>query len=376
MIYLTFNYQRKQKLEQLDIFDYIYNNKQFKYQIGPDYSEFCTIKIDKINKTPKTDYYIQTLKRLKNYYTEDVMELLNEGLDKHYTTYPIPKRSGGYRTIDAPDNKLKTVLKHITNFLQYDCEIKTHNAAYAYVPKRCAKNSLERHRHNESKHFLHLDLKDFFGSCTEDFIHNQLKQIFPFSELYKDEESVEIVQTLVKLALYKKRLPQGSPLSPLLTNIIMIPIDYALYEALKQHNKQHFVYTRYADDIDISSKYDFDYKEILKLIEKTFQNTPLKINYQKVHYTTTAHQNWHLGLMLNQHNQITLGYKKKKEIKTNLYTYCKTKETWSKSDAETFLGELNYFIQIEPEYAQYLIDLYSKKYNNNIDILTELKTIK
>jgi hypothetical protein len=179
---------------------------------------------------------------------------------------------------------------------------------------------------------------------------------------------------IVDLALKDGHLPQGTPLSPYLTNIIMIPIDYAIAELCRQRNKQHLVYTRYADDIDISSKYDFDYKELLKEIELILaRQSPLKINREKVHYGTTAGRNWHLGLMINQNNKITIGHKRKREIKTSLLNFCKNKTSWTKEDMQSFHGELAYFRSIEPEYHDYLIDLYSTKYNNSVDIIQELR---
>lgn len=373
MTYLTFSYQKTPKITQIDLFDQIYNNTLVLPKSNIDYPEYCTIQTEEVHNTPSITTQLRNLKELKQFFTPQVLEMLKEGLDNYYESYKIKKHSGGYRPIDAPKPELKSTLKRITNYLQNNCFIHPHNAAYAYVPKRCAKHSLQRHQYNQSKHFLHLDLENFFGSCDAAFIHQQLKQIFPFSELYKTKEDQKTIYQLVELALYKGRLPQGSPLSPFLTNIIMIPIDYALYELFRQYNKQHFVYTRYADDIDISSKYDFDYKEILKNIEQILAPTPLKINYKKVHYTTTAHRNWHLGLMLNQQNNITLGHKRKKEIKKELLNYCLHKDTWEREDIEQFHGELMYFAQIEPDYFSYIIQNYTEKYNENIDIITEMR---
>ena len=155
----------------------------------------------------------------------------------------------------------------------------------------------------------------------------------------------------------------------------MIPIDDALYQLCKQWKKQHFVYTRYADDIDISSRYNFNYQELITVIKTLLADTPLTINTSKVHYGSTAGRNWHLGLMLNQQNNITVGYKKKRLIKQKLLNFCTNKHNWTLDDVQVFLGELAYFRNIEPEYHDYLLKDYSSRYNNDVYIIVELRSM-
>lgn len=379
MIYLTFKTNRTSKPTQVDLFDTILYDKAIHSTKNTlDYQEYCTVCTTAEKTTPFNTHQLTTLYcrlvDLKHTLSSPEYEELIKNTSKHYTVFKIPKAKGGFRTIEAPDEELKVLLRQIKDMFQETCMIHPHNAAFAYVPGRCARHALERHQHNQSKHYLHLDLKDFFTSCTADFIHQQLRKIYPFSNIYKTEIGPKLMNLIVDLALKDGHLPQGTPLSPYLTNIIMIPIDYAIAELCRQRNKQHLVYTRYADDIDISSKYDFDYKELLKEIELILaRQSPLKINREKVHYGTTAGRNWHLGLMINQDNKITIGHKRKREIKTSLLNFCKNKTSWTKEDMQSFHGELAYFRSIEPEYHDYLIDLYSTKYNNSVDIIQELR---
>ena len=379
MIYLTFKTLRNNKIKQLDLFTSILNDLALpEPKTSLPYNEYCTITTSKEKATPFNTAQVTSLhnclKRFINLHQADIKKMLDSKFAEYYTTFKIPKAKGGFRTIEAPNDELKAMLRELKDLFQDTCFIHPHNAAYAYVPGRCAKNALEKHQYNQSKHYLHIDLKDFFTSCNAAFIHQQLQQIFPFSEIYAKPDGPAIMDTIVQLALYNEHLPQGTPLSPYLTNIIMTPIDYAIYNLCRQRNKQHLVYTRYADDIDISSKYDFDYKELIKEIELILaRQSPLKINYEKIHYGTTAGRNWHLGLMINQNNEITIGHKRKREIKTTLLNYCKNKATWSKEDIQSFHGELAYFRNIEPDYHDYLIDLYSTKYNNSKNIIAELR---
>lgn len=379
-MYLTFTINKKNKLEQLDLFQSILNDTNINIDALQNkslpYIEYCTVKTNKIASTTFNNHQIKLLKTFLQNFAFMAKPFLEEGVDKHYSSFKIPKHNGKFREIDAPDAELKNLLAHAKNVLQNNILVHPHNAAFAYVPGRCSKHALEKHQYNQSRWYLHLDLKDFFSNCTEDFIHQQLQQVFPFSEMYLNEKTKQQMQILVSAALYKGRLPQGTPLSPFLTNIIMIPIDNAIYNFCKQWNKQHFVYTRYADDIDISSKYEFDYKELLRELNSILaRQSPLQINHEKVHYGSNAGRNWHLGLMLNQQNQITVGYKKKRLIKQKLMNFCTNKQNWELDDIQTFLGELAYFKSIEPEYHDHLIKQYSNKYNQQSDIIEELRNL-
>ena len=373
-MYLTYRINRTTQTQKTNLFDAILSNTtSIQESKDMDYPEYFTLKTTAIVKTTFNSWQVEQLRAALHKLAKEAKMLIDSDLDKHYTTFKIPKHNGKFRTIDAPGEILKDFLTRVKNTLQNTLQIYPHNAAFAYIQHRSNKHALIKHQYNESKWFLHLDLKDFFSNCTEEFIHSQLKQVFPFSEMYKNPQDILVMQIIIASALYKGRLPQGTPLSPYLTNIIMIPIDYALHNLCKQWNKQHFVYTRYADDIDISSKYEFDYKTLVAEIDKILAtNSPLQINGEKIHYGSNAGRNWHLGLMLNQQNKITVGHKKKKAIKQKLMNYCTNKTNWQLDDIQCFLGELAYFKNIEPDYHEYLIEQYSKKYNQNTNIVDEL----
>ena len=66
--------------------------------------------------------------------------------------------------------------------------------------------------------------------------------------------------------------------------------------------KQKYIYTRYADDIIISARNKFDYRIILKALNKLFKDTPLSINKEKTRFGSNAGRNWNLGVMCNKDN--------------------------------------------------------------------------
>jgi hypothetical protein len=196
-----------------------------------------------------------------------------------------------------------------------------------------------------------------------------LSTIFPFSEI----PLIYLASTIL-ICLLNGGLPQGSPISPMLTNLIMIPIDHAIAVALRHEG--HYVYTRYADDLLISSQYSFDKQRVQGLVEDAifrFQ-APLVLNESKTRYGSRSGSNWNLGLMLNKDNEITVGHKKKKYLKAMLDNYMTTKrsgENWSLNDVQALRGLLSYYTMVEPLYTTHLLDAVSSKFG--IDILGSIK---
>ena len=294
----------------------------------------------------------------------------NNDLDKlreHYQVFNIPKHSGGYRTISAPDEELKTLLRQIKDIFvaRNGLKLIMHDAAYAYVPGRCAADALKKHQANESRWFLKMDIENFFPSCNPQFILKQMRKIYPSNICY--EQDSKVMHYILRTATLDNGLPQGTPLSPLLSNLVMLPIDYKITNLLKHLNKD-FIYTRYADDMLISSKYSFNWHEIQHKVEEIFreEEAPFRIKQEKTRYGSSAGRNWNLGLMLNKDNKITLGHKKKQRLKAAVNNFLRdftNNQPWSIMDTYTLQGELSYFRSIEPEYADFIVQRLEQKYN-------------
>lgn len=280
----------------------------------------------------------------------------NKHITISYTEYNIPKHSGGYRLISAPSDELKELQKKLADILlTYGAH--AHDAAFSYVKNRTCKAALQRHQNKHTEWFYKFDLKNFFPSCTVNLLQQQLSIVFPFCLLDED-----VLNKLIQYATFKGALPQGSPLSPLLSNMIMVPFDWAMYYSIR-----HFdgVYTRYADDIQIS----FPFRKQLSFIEHIIQGhlpEGLVINSEKSRCGSTKGHNFNLGLVLNKDNNITIGYKKKMELKAKLNNFIfdfTNQRYWSIIETQVLQGELNYFKQIEPEYANFAIKRLERKHN-------------
>lgn len=291
---------------------------------------------------------------------------------KMYTTFHVPKKSGhGYRRIDAPCNELMEALRKLKFIFENDFRALYHTSAFAYIENRCTVDALKRHQANESKWFSKFDLSNFFGNTTMDFVLQQFAMIFPFSEVMKTERGKSALRTALDLAFLNGGLPQGTPISPTITNIMMIPVDFKLSNGFRNFNEKSFVYTRYADDFTISSKFDFDYKAVEKFIVDTLHefNAPFTLNAEKSRYGSSAGRNWNLGLMLNKDNEITVGARKKREFQAMLSNYILDRRNgmpWSLEDVRTLDGHRNYYRMVEGETIDKIVDHVGDKYGVNI----------
>ncbi len=284
-------------------------------------------------------------------------KLRNQPRKQLYYEFYIPKKSGGLRKIDAPNEDLKAALRDLKKIFEKEFGALYHTSAFAYIEGRSTVAAMERHRENESKWFAKYDLSNFFGSTTKEFVLRQLSMIFPFCEVMKSSTGKRELETAIDLCTLDNVLPQGTPISPMLTNLVMIPIDYTIAKALREFptgdgHTQRFIYTRYADDFQISSRYDFKFREIEAFIRKTMEDlgAPYVMKPEKTRYGSSSGSNWNLGLMLNANNEITVGHKKKRQLQAMIASYIMDSQKgveWDLHDVQVMDGLIHYYSNVE-----------------------------
>lgn len=373
MIYVTIRQKIKEK--QLSWLDLLEDNIELSDFVSDGSAGTITKKMD--HATPElmskidVDGMINTLKRFNDAH-EELFKADRKSLYKHFC---IPKKTGGLRDIDAPCDELKIALEELGMILTEKFGVLQHTAAFAYVKKRSCPQAVRKHQVNSSNWFYKTDVSGFFPSTTLDFTMRMVGMIFPLSEICRVKEGFRQLRKALSLAFLNGALPQGTPLSPKLTNIIAIPIDHQIFNVLA---KRRFVYTRYADDIHISCVQKFDPEKMTTFIQKTFDyfNAPWVLKPEKTHFGSRAGHNFMLGLCLNKDNNITTGWRAKRDFKamTNaLILDYKHNKRWSPEDVQKYTGLLSYYKMVEKDYFEELVGNFNNKYSVNLkNILKEL----
>lgn len=147
-----------------------------------------------------------------------------------YTVFEIPKKNGGVRTIKAPNKKLKKLQLHLAHVL-YQClsEIDGKRAAspVSFGFRKDSSISDNARTHKRSRYILNLDLADFFPS----FNFGRVRGFFLKDKAF--ELQPEVATTIAQIACDGEALPQGSPCSPVISELIAQILDVRLLRFAK-----------------------------------------------------------------------------------------------------------------------------------------------
>lgn len=314
---------------------------------------------------------LEMINALRNFNSKYKHLIETEDKSTLYRSFKIPKRSGGLRQIDAPQEELMAALKELKYIFENKLFASYHTSAFAYVKGRSTIDAVRRHQRNKSRWFLKLDFHNFFGSTTPDFVMSQLKTIFPFNEIIANFYGKPELEKALSLCFLNGGLPQGTPISPTLTNLMMIPTDHCIAKVTRDMTP-HLVYTRYADDIILSSDISFKWSDVQeKIIDIIKQfNAPFTLNTSKTRYGSSAGRNWNLGVMLNANNEITVGHARKKAFKAMIFSFMNDFNNnimWDLGDVQHFLGLISYYKMVEPKNIDNILKTYSKKFNRDVE---------
>lgn len=286
-----------------------------------------------------------------------------------YREFYIPKKSGGLRKIDAPCDELKDALRNLQKILEDVPTEGYHTSAFAYIPGRSCRDCLTRHQRNGSNWYAKFDLHNFFGSTTPEFLSKMIGMVYPYC-LIEEMGRADVLKTALDLCFKDGGLPQGTPISPYLTNLMMIPIDYELSNRLRE---KKMVYTRYADDFTITSRDPFSFKEVERFITGILDefDAPFRINTSKTRYGSRAGANWNFGMIVNKDNEITIGRQKKKQFENMLFSYAKDRSNgirWTEHDIRVMEGLRSHYKSIEGEVIDRIVAHVGMKTGVNIPV--------
>lgn len=374
MVYITV--RQSPIYHQMTLEEFLFQNFQAPPVVNANMANTKTYEFESASEHFTSKLDVDSLIRKLEQYNQSTAQLRERDRHSLYDSFHIPKKSGGLRKIDAPLPELMDALRRLKTLFEEDFHALYHTSAFAYVKKRCTVDAVKRHQQNNSKWFAKLDLHNFFGSTTPEFVMSMFSMVFPFSEVVKTQRGRDALRTALELAFLDGVLPQGTPISPLITNVMMIPVDFKLTKALRDFNKQRFIYTRYADDFIISSQYDFNVRDIEELVCKVLRNfgAPFSINESKTRYGSSAGRNWNLGVMLNKDNEITVGNKKKRQFQSMLYNYITDKKNgvaWNREDLMVMQGLHSYYRMVEERAIDAIVQHINDKMR--VDVIRLIK---
>lgn len=257
---------------------------------------------------------------------------------KTFKEFDIPKRKEGYRHIKAPVGVYKYSQAFAMRYLRDKVRLAESEFAYGFVRHKTCKGAVSLHQQNGSNWFLKLDIKDFFPSISKDMIINAFKQNANSSLL-----SEEVMDKFADLFTDETgHLTQGCISSPYIANVVLSMFDAQIYQYCYKH---HIIYTRYADDMCFSSVRTFDYWELIGEVLKLLPEG-LNLNREKTTYKSKAGSCIILGIHYNAEGNLTVGYRKKHELKVIAHKW----DELSWEERGHWIGMKTYYKTIEPEY--------------------------
>ncbi len=194
----------------------------------------------------------------------------------------IPKKSGAFRTLSIPTVRDRIVHTVLSQALVPFFEPHFEKGSYGYRPKRSylqAIKQIEKYRERGYRLVLDADIKSYFEHIPHTKLMTQL------ADYLVDKPLLNLVETSLLAMQYHKNkrlfgadaglgLPQGSPLSPVLANLYLDPLD----EALQQEG---FIMVRYADDFVVLCKSNSAAAKAMALTKQLLETLHLAFNYDK-----------------------------------------------------------------------------------------------
>lgn len=191
---------------------------------------------------------------LKDYLVKEKDELIASIMKGKYSPNPvrkveIPKDTGGKRQLGIPTVVDRVIQQAISQVLTPMYETQFSNFSYGYRPKRNAHQALRQCQQYITEGYSYavdMDLEKFFDKVS----HSKLIEVL--SRTIKDGRVISLIHKYLnagvingdRYAPSEEGVPQGGPLSPLLSNIMLNELD-------KELTRRGHKFVRYADDVMI-----------------------------------------------------------------------------------------------------------------------------
>ncbi|MCQ9316968.1 retron Ec67 family RNA-directed DNA polymerase/endonuclease [Levilactobacillus brevis] len=231
-----------------------------------------------------------------------------------YTIFSISKKSGGKREITAPKKPLANIQSKIANVLMLQPENSAlrSKASHGFIKNKSILTNATVHRNKN--YVLNTDIQDFFPS----FSFGRVLGFFKKNNAFMMDHKVAVA--LTNLCCYKKKLPQGAPSSPPITNLIFHIVDFKIIKLARKYNLD---YTRYVDDLTFSTNeksFPKVSQNFLNELNALITHEGFKLNEDKTHLEYKNSRQEVTGVIVNKklnvHKEF---YKNTRAMADNLY---------------------------------------------------------
>jgi len=223
----------------------------------------------------------------------------------NYNRYSIPKKSGGERQIAAPKPVLKFAQKMVLE--QILEKIPATEAAHGFIKGKSVLTNASAHK-PQPKLLINMDLENFFPTITFPRVlgvfnslgySGYISSILAMLCTYCERMPIEVKNQVRYVKTSERILPQGSPASPMITNIICKRLDGKMAALAGKHG---FAYSRYADDMSLSFEQRREPGEIKRIayeVAKAVYSEGFKINKKKTRYLGGNSRQSVTGILIN-----------------------------------------------------------------------------
>lgn len=270
----------------------------------------------------------------------------------YYRNFSIPKKSGAMREILAPDGLLKDILSTFAFMLSVLYESPKNVMAFTRN-RSIVDNAREHCGHN---YVLNLDLKDFFTTIVASDVERGLRRLGIPADAARIFSRICTYPRITSGSRVVNVLPQGSPASPILSNICATTLDQRLNGLAKRF---HLTFTRYADDMTFSSNHNVYHEkgdfmtELYKIINECgFTINPLKTRLQK----RGARQEV-TGLNVSDHVNVTRKFIKNLRAAIHRLTLS---DILLKHDVNVIRGKINFLRMVKGNHDSTYLSLLLK----------------
>ena len=226
-----------------------------------------------------------TVKELQAWLGKNLNQLQQQLLDGKYQPQPvrgvqIPKPQGGHRQLGIPTVKDRLIQQAIGQVLSIGYERIFSTNSYGFRPNKNAHQALKQAGEYVAQgkgYVIDLDLEKFFDEVN----HHRLMWLL--STRIGDGRVLQLIHRYLQAGMLQEGLnqqrikgtPQGSPLSPLLSNIVLDELD-------KELEQRGHSYVRYADDVKIFVSSKQRAEAVKRSITRYIENKlKLKVNNTK-----------------------------------------------------------------------------------------------